>query len=101
MEKFMAYSWPGNVRELENITEKWVVLRELFEEEKAAKIIFEALPAGNIDTENPALENMLQGSLAAIERKIVQFILNKEGGNITKTARRLHIDRQTLRHKIM
>jgi transcriptional regulator with PAS, ATPase and Fis domain len=101
LEKFTAYSWPGNVRELENIVEKWVTLRELFDEEKAVKIILEALPDQNIDREDPALENMLQGNWAAIERNILQFILSREGGNISRTARRLHMDRQTLRHKIM
>jgi transcriptional regulator with PAS, ATPase and Fis domain len=101
LEKLMMYSWPGNVRELENIVEKWVALRELFDEERAVQIILEALPVRDIDRKNSDLENMLQGDLAAIERKIVQCILNKEGGNISRTARRLHIDRQTLRHKIM
>jgi transcriptional regulator with PAS, ATPase and Fis domain len=99
LDTFMAYSWPGNVRELENIVEKWVTIRDLFDEKKAVKIILDALPAQNAGGENPALENMLQGSWTAIEQNILRFILNKEGGNISRTARRLHIDRQTLRHK--
>lgn len=91
------YSWPGNVRELENFTEKFII--------------------NNIEKPNPnqILINMIEElshnlqiitktrkkqSLKDIEIEHILSILSEENNNQSRTAKRLGIDRSTLRRKL-
>lgn len=87
------YSWPGNVRELENVLMRSALL--------CSGEIFELAP-GAI-TESPAREKTEATeftTLAEVEKRHIQKVLDGMGGNITKTSAVLGITRTTLRKKL-
>jgi transcriptional regulator with PAS, ATPase and Fis domain len=86
----MDYHWPGNVRELENVIERALVIGQ------GSHIQPQHLPFGR--EELGAAE--LPDSLRDMEERHIRRVLEKMGWNISKTARRLEIDRQTLYNKI-
>jgi DNA-binding NtrC family response regulator len=95
----LSYGWPGNVRELENIIERAVALSE------GGVVRLEDLPAalrerrgGEPDTLQMALTQGL--TLAEVEREFIQRVLTAEGGNKTRAAQRLGLDRKTLYRKL-
>jgi DNA-binding NtrC family response regulator len=95
----LSHTWPGNVRELENTIERAVALCE------GGVIRAEDLPAavrerrgGEPDTLQAALARGL--TLAEVEREFIQRVLTAEGGNKTRAAQRLGLDRKTLYRKL-
>jgi two-component system response regulator HydG len=85
-----AYSWPGNVRELKNVMERAVVVargRRVGAEELT--FLQEPGPAGRA----PA-------TLDEVERDHIQRVLAAQGGNVTRSAEVLGIDRRTLTRKL-
>ncbi len=87
-----AYHWPGNVRELQNVVQRLVVMSD----------------GDTIDVADlPELMRFtsLRGSglnrtLAEVEREHIQRVLESVGGNKTRAAGILGIDRKTLREKL-
>ena len=91
MEMLVDYAWPGNVRELENAIERAVVLQQ------GEEIGPDDLPIKKPAPAAPAADSL---SLAEVEKRHVQGVLWQMGGNISKAARALEIDRVTLYNKI-
>lgn len=89
LKQMMNYNWPGNIRELENIVELIVnsetIPTEYFNQE-----------TGNED--NDQEEEILD--LAYVEREQLKKVLQKNNGNITRTASDLGIRRNTLYSKL-
>jgi transcriptional regulator with PAS, ATPase and Fis domain len=90
LKLLMNYDWPGNVRELENVIERAIVIG------RGPEIVPEDLPfpGGEFAPE------MMPESLKMVEKMHIRKILHKTDWNISKTARLLEIDRQTLYNKI-
>jgi two-component system response regulator PilR (NtrC family)/two-component system response regulator HydG len=93
----LAYPWPGNVRELENVVERAVALAE------ADQIGPDDLPSQvrerrTTDVLAAALARGL--TLAELEREYINRVLQAEGGNKTRAAQRLGLDRKTLYRKL-
>jgi two-component system response regulator HydG len=102
----LGYGWPGNVRELENVVERAVALAE------GTLIRVEDLPAlpsargrspeasadGDADPLAAAAARGL--TLAELEREFIMCVLAAEGGNKTRAAQRLGLDRKTLYRKL-
>jgi len=89
------YSWPGNVRELRNSIESAVVMS------KRNIIALDDLPPFVRNDSSRDYIKLNSGiSLAEAEKEIIQFTLQKEGRNKTKTAEILGIGRKTLHRKI-
>jgi transcriptional regulator with PAS, ATPase and Fis domain len=90
MKLLMDYNWPGNVRELENVIERALVIG------RGEEIVTEDLPFSRKELGTEALPN----SLKLMEKMHIKKILGETDWNISKAARVLEIDRQTLYNKI-
>ena len=90
MKLLMDYNWPGNVRELENVIERALVIG------RGEEIVTEDLPFSRKELGTEALPN----SLKLMEKIHIKRILEETDWNISKAARVLEIDRQTLYNKI-
>jgi DNA-binding NtrC family response regulator len=85
-----AYRWPGNVRELENTIERLVVFSR-------GRIDVQDLPAAIVAA--PSLQEQLFQDLPAleeVERRYLLHVLDAVGGNRSRAAEVLGIDRRTL-----
>lgn len=93
----MAHSWPGNVRELENVIERVVALAEgpVIQPEDLPPSVRERRP---VDMLTSALQRGL--TLADLEREYIARVMQAEGGNKTRAAQRLGLDRKTLYRKL-
>ncbi len=90
LKLLMGYDWPGNVRELENVIERALVIGQGME------ILPEDLPFSR-----RALRlTELPKSLKLMEKIHIERILKENDWNISKAARELEIDRQTLYNKM-
>jgi transcriptional regulator with GAF, ATPase, and Fis domain len=85
----VAYSWPGNGRELENVLRRLLALapETVDEYHLPTEIRYAAHPAR-------------PGTLREAELEAVQHAMEATGGNKTKAARLLGIDRKTLLGKL-
>ena len=92
LDALAAYHWPGNVRELENLIERLVVFS------RSSRIDLGDLPP-TVTPRAPALEKRLFDdlpSLEEIERRYLLHVLEQVGGNRTRAAEVMGIDRRTL-----
>lgn len=93
------YDWPGNVRELQNAMERAVALTQ------HSQVTVEDLPP-RIRRHEPSrvviaadtADDLLP--LAEVERRYVMRALEATGGNRTRAAKLLGVDRKTLRRKL-
>lgn len=92
MDTLNSYNWPGNVRELENIIQRLVVMND------GAQVDVTELPQMMRFSVNQ--HNNLNKTLKLVETEHIQLILASAGGNKTKAAEMLDIDRKTLREKL-
>ncbi len=92
MDFLINYDWHGNVRELENAIERAMVVG------KNENINVEDLPF-HLSSNHLYLDNGNK-SLAAMEKKHINKILNENNWNISRSAQVLEIDRVTLYNKI-
>jgi DNA-binding NtrC family response regulator len=90
MDQMVRYDWPGNVRELANAVERALVVG------RGPLVLAADLPMRmNEKAEPPAGD-----SLADVEQAQIRVILERTGGNVTRSADILGIDRVTLYNKI-
>ena len=88
MNQLVQQSWPGNVRELENAVERAMVVAqepELREQDFIFKTLQVAVSSKSLDE---------------IERIHILRVLDECGGNQSRAADILDIDRVTLHHKL-
>jgi DNA-binding NtrC family response regulator len=93
-----AYPWPGNVRELRNAVERAATLAT------AREIRVDDLPPRVRDA-NPAALRVAEASrrslpLRDLERAYILEVLRQNGGNKSRTAEILGLDRKTLYRKL-
>ncbi|MDP6620493.1 MAG: sigma-54 dependent transcriptional regulator, partial [Nitrospinota bacterium] len=96
MRVLMHYAWPGNIRELENVIERAVTLGaegELGVGDLPPSLFEDAGPA-----ETEAL--LVVSTIQELEKAHISRVLKFTGGQISKAARILGIDRRTLYRKI-
>src|SRR5215213_6718175 len=90
--------WPGNIRELENLIERLVAVSD------KDWITDEDLPyefhVAQIDASRPASTNLLEEALSTFERNFILRALERNGWNVTGTARALGIPLSTLKFKM-
>ncbi|WP_242340357.1 sigma-54 dependent transcriptional regulator [Anaeromyxobacter sp. SG66] len=92
-EMLVGWRWPGNVRELENVVARALALNP------TGVIEPDALPEsirGPGATPIPAVAAGERPTLAELERRYAAQVLAEQGGNKTRAAEVLGIDRKTL-----
>jgi len=97
MARLVAHPWPGNVRELRNTLERAGTLGS------GESIGVEDLPQGIIaaQRENPfAVGADQQLPLRDVERSYILMVLQRTGGNKSRAAEILGLDRKTLYRKL-
>ena len=95
------YSWPGNVRELRNLIERIAILMP-DNHEKVSNIIKESLKSQNYESsknEN-SLEVPLKEARENFEKEYLTTQLKKFGGNISKMAKFVGMERSALHRKL-
>jgi DNA-binding NtrC family response regulator len=93
MDLLLSHDWPGNVRELENAIARALALSS------AGLVLPDNLPPavrGAESTPAPTGAPGSRPSLAELERRYAVEILRETGGNKTRAAEILGIDRKTL-----
>jgi len=95
-----AHDWPGNVRELQNVAERYHLwtTRLVLSGMSLDEVLDPSSRPSSVTLDDGTAG--LSGTLAEIERRAVRAALRDEGGNISRAARRLGIDRNTLRRKL-
>ena len=95
--KLLDYGWPGNVRELRNLMERITIL------EPGSTIAAEAIPLGGRPPEPLAadMEEMsLREAREEFEREFILRKLRRFGGNVSRTADALGVERSNLYRKL-
>ena len=90
MKLLVDYDWPGNVRELENVIERALVIGG------GKEIAATDLPF----TGREPVREQLPKSLKSMEKIHIERVVEEADWNISRAARELGIDRQTLYNKI-
>ena len=93
----LNYSWPGNVRELENVIQRAITLT------RHEAILPEDLPITMIEEKEESL--LAKGlrekyTVSQLEKEYIRRVLVETGGNKSKAAERLGLDRKTLYRKL-
>ena len=95
-----AYRWPGNVRELSNAMERAALLSETLHVTATNLALGEAPARAAPRADTPAPTGTLEAAMGDVEREHLLAALTDTGWNITRTAQRLGISRNTLRYRM-
>ena len=96
MDVLKTYRWPGNVRELRNAVERAMLLTE------GEWLTADGLPVSGTRTSTPRLMELPDDgvNLDVLERELVLQALKRTGGNQTKAAGLLGLNRDQIRYRI-
>ncbi len=108
LEALESYSWPGNVRELENVVLRTILLTQSNRvdlEDLPLEIRGEGIfPMGLVPKDSEELKRMKWQLRRKAEEEVERIFLNealkRNGGNITKTAIDIKMDRRQLQNLI-
>jgi DNA-binding NtrC family response regulator len=96
---FEAHSWPGNVRELEHLVQRAAVdLGTLADAGGLRRLLEGTLPREPEDQRQPQIGDDL--TLEELEKLHIAAVLLRTGGNRTRAARILGIERKSLYRKV-
>jgi DNA-binding NtrC family response regulator len=90
LEVLTRYGWPGNVRELANVIERAQILAE------GDTITVDDLPDNLVGATPAAPAPADPDSLEGVERRHVEEVLRRAGGNKVRAAKALGVSRRTL-----
>jgi len=96
------YDWPGNVRELRNLIERIAILSPSNDEEKISNIIKESLKSNEKGkfSINDNFSIPLKKARENFEKEYLTSQLKRFGGNISKTAKFIGMERAALHRKL-
>ena len=98
----LNYNWPGNVRELRNLIERIAILSPGTDNDKVTDIIKESL-SKNVDDNFSVTDTLsvpLREARESFEKEYLISQLKKNGGNISKTAKFVGMERSALYRKL-
>ncbi len=103
---FVRYPWPGNVRELRNFIERLIIMVP----GPVLAVSDVPSPVGGVSVEKPqdngtamhhrTYASTLKGARAEFEREFISQKLRENGGNVSKTADVIGVERSNLHRKI-
>ncbi len=96
LEKLAAYDWPGNVRELKNMVERLVIM--LPQESLRVADLPAAVLGGPL--QDPGQAASLQQARRRFEKKYILEKLLENGGNVSRTAEAIGMERTHLHRKL-
>ncbi len=104
-EAFLNYDWQGNVRELENLIESAMNMinkEHIIKPEHFSNEINKRMFSSMQNTYSISMEDgkSLDEIIEQLEMSLISGAMTEFGGNITKSAEKLGIKRQTLQHKL-
>ena len=96
------YSWPGNVRELRNLIERIAILSPGSNDEKILNIVKESIKTSDGKTFDvkDTLSVPLKEARENFEKEYLSTQLKKFGGNISKMAKFIGMERSALHRKL-
>ncbi len=102
LKSLQNYDWTGNIRELKNVIERLVILSgNKITEEDIESYAFKSVKTSlSFSTEIFEKFNRFQEFKEFIEKQFVEFKLNKNNWNVSKTADEIDIQRSHLYNKI-
>ncbi len=102
IEFMQEQDWSGNVRELSSVIKvaMQTARNEQIEIADIYKIIVDQRGAGGKSAANISLDKTLKEDLASVDKKKIESVLESCKGNVTKSAARLGVSRETLHNKI-
>ena len=105
LESLLAYQWPGNIRELRNCIERAVVLSNHDTIDTHDLALSQLAPAGDTGRGTGRGTGVRHGAfvpqtIEELERRHIMATLAAVGGNKTKAAAMLGIERSTLDRKL-
>jgi transcriptional regulator with PAS, ATPase and Fis domain len=95
IDTVLAYPWPGNVRQLRNFAEKTSVLFSI--EQDPEETLHDLIRELQVTENGPAPIETEATTLKEIESSLIRDHWERNGRNISATARQLGIDRATVR----
>jgi len=98
----LNYDWPGNVRELRNLIERIAILAPGDDHEKIINIIKESL-SKSVDDNFSVTDTLtipLREARESFEKEYLISQIKKFGGNISKTAKFIGMERSALHRKL-
>jgi two-component system response regulator AtoC len=98
-ERLLNGDWPGNVRELEHCLERALILSRSGVILREHVDLSVGLPAAN-SLESFSIEEGLHSAVAKLERQLIERALATAGGNRTRAAEILKINRRLLYDKL-
>ncbi|MCC6675846.1 MAG: sigma-54-dependent Fis family transcriptional regulator [Phycisphaerales bacterium] len=100
IDALRRYSWPGNVRELQNLAQRLVIFADagvIDTVDLPTVMRYTAAPASSSPGAMPGTPHR---TLREVELDYIRTVLESVGGNKTKAAEILGIDRKSLREKL-
>ncbi len=95
MDALLAHRWPGNARELQEVIERAV------RRASGSKVALSDLPPlGGVEPVSDSSEELLDGTYAELERRVLARALERAGGNKSAAARALGLKRTTFLDKL-
>jgi len=91
---FQSYPWPGNVRELRNVVERMTILVD------SDTVEASDLQLGTRDLKSEATNLTLREARDDFEREYILRKLRELGGNVSRTAEALGVERSNLHRKL-
>ncbi|MBU3209499.1 sigma 54-interacting transcriptional regulator [Clostridium algidicarnis] len=108
VNKLLKYNWPGNIRELKNVIESAINMAEYNSILTQKHFDNRIINKDSKDTDNDIFHATykeegrfnLEEHISNIEKQIINKVLSENDNNISKSAKKLGISRQTLQYKI-
>jgi two-component system, NtrC family, nitrogen regulation response regulator NtrX len=99
VDALLRYGWPGNVRELRNLME-WLIIMVPSPEVRASDLPIQPGGAAPVPEAGLPWSGPLKEAREAFEREFIRRALGRHGGNVSRTAEELEIERRHLYRRL-